>query len=141
MTRLAHSTEHVHVVTLVKEHLDADDAIAVRTTGGIYDTEDEYLLLGKFANQPREPVVSDNFPYAAIDLEGIWAIENGTAVPNTVFHEQCILHPHWSACVSVRFKDKTQSKQSLFAIGVISDFEAGDIATPRSLLTEEETIS
>ncbi|WP_338740211.1 hypothetical protein [Haloplanus salilacus] len=128
------------IVTLVNKDLSADDAIAVRTTGGIYDTEDEYLLLGEFAGQPKEHVVSDNFPYAAIDLEGIWAIENGTAVPNTVFHEQCILHPHRSACVGVRFKDKTQSKQSLFAIGVISDFEAGDIATPQSLLTKQETI-
>lgn len=140
MTRLAHSTEHVHVVTLVKEHLDANDAIAVRTTGGVYDTEDEHLLLGKFASQPREPVVSDNFPYASIDLEGIWTIENGTAVRNTVFQKQCILHPHWSACVKVCFECKQESEQSLSGIGVVSDFEAGDIATPQSLLTEEETI-
>jgi hypothetical protein len=71
MTRLAHSTEHIHAVTLVKENLSVNDAIAVRTVGGVYDTENEYLLLGKFASQPREPVVSDNFPYASIELEGI----------------------------------------------------------------------
>lgn len=140
MTRLSNDTDQVSIFTLLNKDLSADDAIAVRTVGGVYNTEGEHLLLGKFASQPKEHVVSDNFPYASIDLEGIWTIENGTAVPNTVFHEQCILHPHWSACVSVRFKDKTQSRQSLFAIGVISDFEAGDIATPQSLLTKQETI-
>jgi hypothetical protein len=75
MTRLSNDTDQVSIFTLLNKDLSADDAIAVRTVGGVYDTEGEHLLLGKFASQPKEHVVSDNFPYAAIELNEMWDIK------------------------------------------------------------------
>jgi hypothetical protein len=140
MTRLSNDTDEVSIFALLNKDLSANDAIAVRTTGGVYDTEREYLFLGEFASQPKEHVVSDNFPYAAIELNEMWDIKSGTATSLNSFPEQCILHPHWSAAVKVRVGYESESAESYRTIGVVSDFAAGDIVTSQSLLTEEETI-
>ncbi len=140
MTRLSYDTDEVSIDMLVNERLNAGDVIAIRTTGRVYDIEQEYILTGRFSHQPKEHVISDNLPYAALDLEDMRVLENGTATSLDSVPEECILHPHWSAAVKVRVGYESESTKSYGAIGVVSDFEAGDIVTPQSLLTEEETI-
>lgn len=140
MTRLNYETDQVSIVTLMNENLSAGDVIVIRTVGGVYDIEEEYLLTGEFKTQPKEDVVSDSFPFAGIELKEIWEIKNGTLTPLDSYPKECILHPHWSAAVKVRVGSEKESAESYRTVGVISGFEAGDIVTPRSLLTDEELI-
>lgn len=140
MTRLSYDTDEVSIDTLVNEHLGAGDVIAIRTTGRVYDIEQEYILTGRLSHQPKEHVVSDNLPFAALDLEDMRVLENGTATSLDSIPAECILHPRWSAAVKVRVGYEGESAESYRTIGVVSDFEAGDIVTSQSLLTEGETI-
>jgi hypothetical protein len=145
MARLNYETNQVSIVTLVNENLSAGDVIVIRTVGGVYDIkeehlQEEHLLTGEFKTQPKEDIVSDNFPFARIRLKQVWEIKNGKAIPVDSFVKGCILHPHWSAAVKVRVGSEKESAESYVTVGVISGFEAGDIVTPRSLLTHEELI-
>jgi len=140
MTRLNYETDQVSVVTLMNEDLGAGDVIVIRTIGGVYDIEEDYLLIGNFANQPKEHVVSDNFPFATVELKGMWKIKSDAVIPLESVPEECLLHPHWSAAVKVRVGYNKESAESYRIAGVISDFEAGDVVSPRSLLTEEKSI-